>query len=173
MKSLRILRLVFVLASLALFSCGQTVEPRWTPPPGMSYSTLHGIWRGRCVFDIVQPLHGSLPGSNPRGNLYVNTWVRIEQIGATDFRFGIGGMPGEGEAGGVFWLNLSAGNGSISGSEQLVFDNSSNRVTFVSATGTHTVRTLNLVFFWQIETHAFDSAYIERATCTATRDHDW
>ena len=177
MNSLRILRLVFVLASLALFSCGQTVEPRWTPPPGMSYSTLHGIWRVDCRFTVVQHLHGSMapPAFDSRGNLYRHTWLRIEQTGATDFRFGIGAPPGRGhsEEGGQFWLALSAADGSISGAEQLVSDNPSNRVDLDSATGTYTERALNLVFLWRLENHRFDQGYIEQGTCTATRDRDW
>lgn len=180
MKAVRIVRYLFVAAALALFSCGQTVTPSrppWMPPPGMQYSTLHGIWRVDCRFREVQHLHGRMfdPNVNAHGNLYLNTWLQIQQIGPADFRFGIGAIPGisSRNEGGLFWLGLSAANGSISGAEQLVTATPFIRETLVSASGTYTERTLNLVFLWQVEEYQYASGYIEQGTCTATRDHDW
>lgn len=178
MKATRFIRLLFVLTTLALFSCGQTVVRQWMPPPGTSYSTLHAIWRVDCRFHLVEHLHGVMAPDvfDLRGNLYRNTWLQIQQTGPTDFRFGFGAIPGSSsrEEGGLFWLTLSAMNGSISGTAgQGGYDNAQERATLVSATGTYTERTLNLDFLWQIDRHPFDSAYIERGTCTATRDHDW
>ena len=175
MNSMQIIR--FLIVACSVLSCGQTVEWSWRPPPGTEYNRLHGIWRVRCDFVVVQHLHGRMARVefDPRGNLYLGTWLQIQQIGPADFRFGIGAIPGisSRNEGGLFWLGLSAANGSISGAEQLVTATPFIRETLVSASGTYTERTLNLVFLWQVEEYQYASGYIEQATCTATRDHDW
>ena len=89
-RKLLLVVLVFCFAAL-LLSCGQAIAPSWTPPPGTTWSPLVGRWSAHGDFTIVQVIVGDQIRVGHRFNDWLDSNIRIEQIGSNEFRWTIRG----------------------------------------------------------------------------------
>lgn len=79
--------------ALMLLSCGQSVTPRWTPPPGVQLSPLGGIWNARCVMRYGRVARGFANENAIFTTFFEQSTVRIEQVGPNEFQWTMSSGP--------------------------------------------------------------------------------